>query len=245
MKKSTIFAFAAALLLLSGCSCQHVWTDASCTQPRTCTECGKTDGAALGHTVADWKTITASTCAAAGTAEGVCSTCALPQTKTLPLPEHTAGSWSVLQPATASNAGIEIQNCTVCGTELNRREFTLSPEEQKALYIAQCSSYTYSSIARNPDSYKGEYAALRGEVIQVIEDGLNYTLRVNITRGSYGFWSDTILVTYTAKSSSEDRILEDDIIKMYGMLGGTYTYETVMGAQLTIPILFAEYIDIQ
>lgn len=258
-------------LALMASSCSHSWSDATCTQPKTCSNCGQTEGspiahrlspatcefpaactvcgttegAALGHTVSDWKTSTPSTCAAEGSAEGVCSTCTLPQTKTLPLAEHTSGDWSVLQPATASAAGVEIQRCTVCSKELNRREFTMSPEEQKALYISQCSSYKYSSIARNPDSYKGKYAALRGEVIQVMEDGLSYTLRVNITKGSYGFWSDTILVTYTAKSKDEDRILEDDIVKMYGMLGGTYTYETVLGSQLTIPILFAEYIDIQ
>ena len=30
--------------------CEHIWADATCTEPKTCTLCGATDGAALGHT---------------------------------------------------------------------------------------------------------------------------------------------------------------------------------------------------
>ena len=64
-----------------------------------------------------------------------------------------------------------------------------------------------------------------------------------ITRSHY--WSDTILVSYTKQSSDEPRILEDDIVMMYGVLAGTYTYETVLGSKLTVPLMLVEYIDIQ
>lgn len=52
-------------------------------------------------------------------------------------------------------------------------------------------------------------------------------------------------MTYTKQDSSEANILEDDIVMMYGTLAGDYTYETVMGNELTVPFLMAEYIDIQ
>lgn len=110
--------------------------------------------------------------------------------------------------------------------------------------MAQCSSYTYEEIARNPDSHFGDYAKFRGEVIQVMEDGDDYTLRVSITQGKY-IWSDPIMVSYTRQDDTEGRILEDDIVTMYGMLAGTYTYTTVMGSSLTVPLFFAEYIDIE
>ena len=40
-------------------SCSHIWKDANCTTPKTCTKCGTTNGSSLGHT----------------TNTGVCSRC--------------------------------------------------------------------------------------------------------------------------------------------------------------------------
>ena len=54
-------------LALSACGCKHeVWNDADCVNPKTCAECGETEGAPLGHT---WK---AATCDAPKTCE-VCA----------------------------------------------------------------------------------------------------------------------------------------------------------------------------
>lgn len=43
---------------------------------------------------------------------------------------------------------------------------------------------------------------------------------------------------------SSNRVLEDDIISFYGTSTGSYSYTTVLGAQLTIPSVLAVYIDI-
>ena len=57
MKKSVFTllltsAFAAVLALsLAGCGHQHSWEDATCDTPKTCSECGETEGEALGHEV--------------------------------------------------------------------------------------------------------------------------------------------------------------------------------------------------
>ena len=40
-------------LLLTGCACKHVWVDADCVTPKTCSECQTTEGEALGHTYTD------------------------------------------------------------------------------------------------------------------------------------------------------------------------------------------------
>ena len=60
------------LLTASLCACghQHTWKDATCTEPKTCTECGATEGEPLGH---DWKDATCTepkTCSRCGAAEG-------------------------------------------------------------------------------------------------------------------------------------------------------------------------------
>ena len=110
-------------------------------------------------------------------------------------------------------------------------------------YKVKCVDYTYNGIARNPEKVRGEYAVVSGEVIQVLEDGNDIALRVNITKESWGY-TDTIYVTYTRKSPNEDRILEDDIITIWGELNGLLTYESTLGKTITLPQLDAEYIRI-
>ena len=119
---------------------------------------------------------------------------------------------------------------------------TTTTAESKESYMEKCKSYDFKEIARNPEQHKGEFAVLNGEVIQVMEEGGDYMLRVNITKGEYS-WTDTIMVYYEGDGDN-NRILEDDIITMYGQLAGMYTYTTVMGSENSVPLLYAEYVDI-
>ena len=111
--------------------------------------------------------------------------------------------------------------------------------------MKSCQEISYEKLARYPDKYKGTKVKLTGEVIQVIEsswtDSIN--LRVNVTQDEYGYWDDTVLVDYTYKTEGV-KILEDDIITMYGQSEGTESYESVLGATITIPYVTAEYIII-
>ena len=98
--------------------------------------------------------------------------------------------------------------------------------------------------------YKGKDYTFTGEVIQVVEEGKSVTLRVNVTPKKYEYsketyYEDTILVYYEYSSDYESKILEDDIVKIYGKSGGSYTYESVMGGAITVPMINAMYIDIQ
>lgn len=49
MKKAFALFLILSLFLLSGCGHEHSWHEATCTQPRTCSECGETEGEPLGH----------------------------------------------------------------------------------------------------------------------------------------------------------------------------------------------------
>lgn len=71
MKK--VFMSTALILLLgtlSGCCIQHEWQSATCTEPETCSKCGKTNGEALGHTWEDATCDTPKTCVVCGATEG-------------------------------------------------------------------------------------------------------------------------------------------------------------------------------
>lgn len=111
-------------------------------------------------------------------------------------------------------------------------------------YKAQCSSIPYSDIARNPNDYIGQKTVYTGKVIQVQENGRNVVLRFNVTQGDYGLWDDTIYVNYYTKSDNESRILEDDIVTVYGEFIGIKTYVAVLGNSVSIPHIKAEYIDV-
>ncbi len=106
-----------------------------------------------------------------------------------------------------------------------------------------CESIDYEDLARNPDEYTGELVKFTGEVIQVMESGSTGVMRVNVTKGSYGIYTDTVYVLYEVDSSNH--VLEDDIVSFYGTSTGLYSYESIMGATITIPSVVAEIVDIE
>ena len=130
------------------------------------------------------------------------------------------------------------------------KEASATAQKSKEDFIKECKTYTYKEIARNPGEFKGKKAKFEGQVVQVMENGDNVVMRVDVTKEANQFvsggymYSDTVFVEYTRKSEKEIRILEDDIINMYGTLNGTKSYDSVLGGNITIPYMLAEYIDV-
>lgn len=120
------------------------------------------------------------------------------------------------------------------------------PAMSKDAYKYQCREIPYDTLARNPESYKGEYFAFEGQVIQVLESGRSVQLRVNVTEVDlYGtsYYEDTLFVE-TRLPDDGRRILEGDIIRLYGVCEGLYTYTSIFNATISIPGIYAEYWDI-
>ena len=117
----------------------------------------------------------------------------------------------------------------------------------KSAYMSKCKNISYNELARNPKKYEGQLVKFTGEVIQVQEaqSWLYYNVyRIDVTYQGYGYYDDTVYVTYDGYDS-EERILEDDIVTFYGEYKGLKTYETVMGASVTIPHVEAKYIVVK
>jgi hypothetical protein len=110
-------------------------------------------------------------------------------------------------------------------------------------YKDECIEKSYEELARNPDNVKGTKVKVTGEVIQVTEYNNKIELRVNITKEEYGYYTDTIYVTYVPKAG-EDKILEDDIVTIWGISEGDYSYTSIMGSKVTLPKIDAKYIEI-
>ncbi len=69
MKKLICILLIGTSFVLTGCH-EHTWTDASCTQPMTCQECGETEGEMLEHTWLDATCTTPKTCENCNVTEG-------------------------------------------------------------------------------------------------------------------------------------------------------------------------------
>ena len=71
MKKTISVLLAVVLMIFcSACGHEHTWSDATCEKPQICTECGETQGTALGH---DWQAATCEepeTCKRCGKTQG-------------------------------------------------------------------------------------------------------------------------------------------------------------------------------
>lgn len=107
---------------------QHRWSDATCTQPKTCTECGATEGEALGH---DYKaTKVAATCTEAGHTHYLCTRCrdAYDEETGEAALGHEPGDWTY-----DSTTKRETRKCTRCGSVFETRDVT---KESLATYLA-------------------------------------------------------------------------------------------------------------
>ena len=121
-------------------------------------------------------------------------------------------------------------------------------EWQITYYKENCKEYDYEDIYRYAEDHEGELAKFTGKVIQVIEDNTMefaiYEMRVNVTENEYGNYEDTIYVYYMPMEGTP-RIIEGDIITLYGKLNGLKTYTSILNSSITIPYINAFYIEIE
>ena len=224
----------------------HDWQDATCTEPQTCSRCDETQGEAVGHT-ADWTVTKEDACTEEGEETGKCTVCKKDATQKIAKLDHTPGEWVVTEEAGWNVKGTRTRSCTACGTSIETEEYELSDEEAENGFKASCQSFSYDQIARDSDTYFMDHATYTGEVVQVIEDDNGeMSYRINVTPTSWGGYTDTIYVSFYkgAVELMKTRMLEDDIVTLWGMNTGIVSYTTVMGAKVSIPSVAGEYIEV-
>lgn len=117
-------------------------------------------------------------------------------------------------------------------------------------YKNKCKTLSFKDLSRNPDKHKGEKLKYTGQVIQVqedehwLDDNTTVDLRINVTKDEYGLWDDTIFATVELPKDA-DRILEDDIITIWGECDGKYSYTSVLGSDVTLPKINIEYYSVK
>ncbi len=120
---------------------------------------------------------------------------------------------------------------------VNAEVADISGDITKEEYTALCETADYESILRNPDTYKDKYMKVSGKVDQIIE-GWFGTYSIFVVDGKGNKWG----VTYSY-DEGESHILENDRVTVYGKCQGTANTKTVLGKQVTMPLISGEYID--
>jgi hypothetical protein len=109
MKKFLVLLMAVSMLLgFCACGHEHIWLEATCTQPKTCSTCGKTEGEPLGHSWKDATCTEPKTCTVCGETEGEA------------LGHQSA--WKVTKEPTLLKSGEEEEYCSRCGEHLGTRQ---------------------------------------------------------------------------------------------------------------------------
>ena len=107
----------------------------------------------------------------------------------------------------------------------------------------------YTDLFRNAESYRGKYIKVTGKILQT--DSTNSFCRVATKKTKY--WNSAGYYVDTGRYSSDDvvyiencnstggKLLEDDIITVIGVGGGTKTYTALMGNSVEIPLIMGKY----
>lgn len=122
------------------------------------------------------------------------------------------------------------------------------PPETKEDFIASCEPIEYKTLARYPDDNIGKRIVLTVKVSQIMQGGLfdsSEYYRVYTDESGYGFYSDNEYFMYDCRIDDDTRLLEDDILTIYGEFAGLQTVTRALtGTKEDIPAIKAYYIDI-
>lgn len=129
--------------------------------------------------------------------------------------------------------------------EKDEEEARKKAKQEEQEFKESCKNYSFEELARNPDKIEGTNVKITGEVIQALYGSDSVDLRINITKeGTYTtYYTDTVYVVYYPEDG-EDKILEDDIVTVYGTAQGDYSYTSTLGAKITLPLIYGKYVTI-
>lgn len=97
------------------------------------------------------------------------------------------------------------------------------PEISEDDYKAECQSVDYKELCRYPEKYEGTKIAVKVKVSQIIDanfSGSEKAWRTYTDNSGYGFYADDEYYMLDKRGDDAVKILEDDIITVYGEFTG-------------------------
>lgn len=127
--------------------------------------------------------------------------------------------------------------------EASRQEAERLAQEEAERLAEEAKGYetgiTFEQLSRTPDDYVNAKVKFTGSVLQVLENSGVNEIRMS-TNGKY---DDVIYGSYLT-DILDVRLLQDDIITIYGEFKGLITYETIMGGSVTLPYVLIDRIEL-
>lgn len=99
---------------------------------------------------------------------------------------------------------------------------------------------TYDQLVQAPDDYYSEMITMSGRVIQVIQGEESSQLLVAVDDND-----GTVIFLEYESNIIEPGILENDLIRFYGIAAGSITYDSSLGETITVPAAFVNMLELQ
>ena len=122
------------------------------------------------------------------------------------------------------------------------------PEISEDDYKAECQSVDYKELCRYPEKYEGTKIVVKVKVSQIIDanfSGSEKAWRTYTDNSGYGFYADDEYYMLDKRGGDAVKILEDDIITVYGEFTGLEKITRALtGTTDELPRIEVKYADL-
>lgn len=134
---------------------------------------------------------------------------------------------------------ITIPSCHASNVSVNgyKAPSSFSKDSNGYYYV---NTTTFTDYSRRPGVHRNEKICFSGKVLQVVEGSGSSQYRIAIDGNS-----DSVMYVTLPTSKKDVRVLEDDQVTVYATFAELLTYESTMGAAITIPSCDAEKMEVQ
>jgi hypothetical protein len=111
-----------------------------------------------------------------------------------------------------------------------------------ATYKASAKQIPYVQLEKDPGALAATTLTYTGQVIQYDSATTTSNLRINVTPDGFGNYTDTVWLDVDPTQTTN--VYRDSVIQFWGEVVGPYTYQSVLGAQITIPEVKARFVAV-
>lgn len=127
-------------------------------------------------------------------------------------------------------------------------ETKVAVTESEDEFKASCKDIGYKKLLRTPEDYIGHRIVLTAKVQQIIDGGIfddRKYYRIETDNDGSGYYYDDEYCMYDMRVNDDMKILEGDVLKIYGEFAGLETMKRVItGSKDEVPTVNVYYIEL-